>query len=171
MLSNAYLHYALDLWFHRVVKPRCRGEAFLLRYADDFVCGFEHRDEAEQFYSMLKDRLQKFELELSEAKTRVIEFSLRAVNSKSFEFLGFEFRWGKDRSGKPHVRCRTARKKLRSAIERMTEWCKEMRSVKLSEHLRRLNAKLRGHYQYYGIVGNADSLQEFYRAVIRIEQK
>ncbi|HEX9872268.1 MAG TPA: reverse transcriptase domain-containing protein, partial [Candidatus Tectomicrobia bacterium] len=90
ILANVYLHYAVDLWFEKVVKPSCRGEACLIRYADDFVCAFERQPEAERFYTMLGQRLGKFGLELSAEKTRVIPFSRQPPAPKtSFEFLGF----------------------------------------------------------------------------------
>jgi group II intron reverse transcriptase/maturase len=95
ILANVYLHYALDLWFHRVVKPGCRGEACLIRYADDFVCAFQYQAEAERFYQGLGQRLGKFGLEMSADKTRVIAFSQdHALGKTGFDFLGFEFRWG-----------------------------------------------------------------------------
>lgn len=171
VLANIYLHYALDLWFHRVVKPQCRGEAFLLRYADDFVCGFEHQEEARRFYNMLGERLRKFKLELSAEKTRVIQFSQHLPESESFDFLGFEYRWDKDRSGKRQVKRRTSRRKLWKAVERLTAWCRENRHLRLSEQIERLNAKLRGHYQYYGVNGNGKSLNNFFYSAIRIHQK
>ena len=171
VLSNVYLHYALDLWFERVVKPRCQGEACLIRYADDYVCAFQYQGDAERFYTELGQRLQKFGLELAAEKTRVIPFSRYLSESSSFEFLGFEFRWGRDRSGRPHVKRRTSRKKLRSSIKRVSEWCRENRHVKVSEQFERLNAKLRGYYNYYGVHGNSASLSYFYRAVIHIHLK
>ena len=171
VLSNVYLHYALDLWFERVVKPRCRGEACLIRYADDYVCAFEYQEDAERFYTELGQRMQKFGLELAAEKTRIIPLSRRLPESTSFEFLGFEFRWGRDRSGRPHVKRRTSRKKLRSSIKRASEWCRENRHVKVSEQFARLNAKLRGYYNYYGVHGNSASLSYFFRAVIHIHLK
>jgi group II intron reverse transcriptase/maturase len=143
MLANVYLHYCLDLWFHKVVRKHCRGEACLIRYADDFVCAFEYREDAECFYRVLGKRLEKFGLEQSEAKTRVIEFS-RESEKTSFEFLGFEFRWGRDRAGKAHLKRRTARKKLRSSLCRFAEWCRENRSVRFHELMEQLKLKLRG---------------------------
>lgn len=166
VLSNVYLHYALDLWFERVVKPRCRGEACLIRYADDYVCAFEYQEDAERFYTEQGQRLEKFGLELAAEKTRVIPFSRHLPESTSFEFLGFEFRWGRDRSGRPHVKRRTSRKKLRSSSKQVSEWCRENRHVKVSEQFGRLNAKLRGHYNYYGVIGNGASLSYFFHAVI-----
>ncbi|MDY7079484.1 MAG: group II intron reverse transcriptase/maturase [Chloroflexota bacterium] len=169
VLSNIYLHYALDLWFHKVVKKQCRGEACLIRFADDFVSAFQYREDAERFYRMLGERVGKFKLEMSEEKTRIIPFPRHRPSGKyRFDFLGFEFYWGKDRSGKPHLKRRTSRKKLRSSIKRFTEWCKKNRNLETRVLFRRLNAKLRGYYNYYGVFGNYDGLQQFFKQVKRI---
>ena len=118
ILANVYLHDALDWWFEQGVKRRCRGEACLIRYADDGVCAFEKQEDAERFYKALGQRLEKFEPELSAEKTRVISFSRQPPVAKtSFEFLGFEVRWDKDRAGNAHVTRRTARKKLRNSLK------------------------------------------------------
>jgi RNA-directed DNA polymerase len=172
LLANVYLHYALDLWFEKVVKPSCRGEACLIRYADDFVCAFERQPEAERFYTMLGQRLGKFGLELSGEKTRVIPFSRQPPAPKtSFEFLGFEFRWDKDRAGQDHVTRRTARKKLRNSLKRFTQWCRENRNLRLGVLLARLHAKLRGYYNDYGVPGNSAGLKQFFSQAIRILKK
>ena len=169
ILANIYLHYALDLWFHKVFKKLCRGEACLIRYADDFVAAFEHQEEAEMFYEALSERLQKFGLELSTAKTRVIPFRRDPPKGGGrFEFLGFEFYWGKDRRGQPHLKRRTARKRLRASLLRFTQWCRENRNLDLRKLFRWLNAKLRGYYNYYGVIGNYRSLEQFFRQAIRI---
>ena len=169
ILSNVYLHYALDLWFHKVVKKQCRGEACLIRFADDFVSAFQYQEDAERFYRMLGERLGEFKLEMSEEKTRIIPFPRHRPSGKyRFDFLGFEFYWGKDRSGKPHLKRRTSRKKLRSSIKRFTEWCKKNRNLEPRVLFRRINAKLRGYYNYYGVFGNYDSLQQFFQQVKRI---
>jgi len=172
ILANVYLHYALDLWFEKVVKRECRGEACLIRYADDFVCAFEHQAEAERFYAMLGERLNKFGLSLSGEKTRVIEFSSRApLGKSSFDFLGFEFRWGRDRSGKPRVNRRTSRKKLRKSKRLLAIWCRTHRNLKVKDLLRVLNAKLRGYYNYYGVIGNYRSLRLFFLEALRVLHK
>jgi RNA-directed DNA polymerase len=169
ILANVYLHYALDLWFQKVVKPRCRGEACLIRYADDFVAAFQHQEEADRFYQELGPRLGKFGLEMAADKTRVIPFSHRhARGITSFDFLGFEFRWGTDRAGKPHLKRRTARKKLRNSLKRFTAWCRETCRSRVRDVFRDLNAKLRGYYRYYGVHGNSPSLQQFYNRAMRI---
>jgi group II intron reverse transcriptase/maturase len=169
ILANVYLHYVIDLWFHKVVKKHRRGEACLIRYADDFVCAFQHQEDADRFYRVLGKRLGKFGLEVSAEKTRVIPFHRCPPSGKSrFQFLGFEFYWGKDRGGKPHLKRRTSRKKLRNSLKRFTEWCVKNRNLKPRILLRRLNAKLRGYYNYYGVIGNYDSLKQFFLQVERI---
>ncbi len=169
ILANVYLHYVLDLWFHKVVKPRCRGEACLIRYADDFVCAFQYQEDAERFYQELGERLGKFGLGLSGEKTRVIPFSPHHdLGRTSFDFLDFEFRWGKDRGGKPHLKRRTSRKRLRDSLKRFTEWCKVKCRYRLKGLFRELNAKLRGYYNYYGVIGNYADLNRFFRAAMRI---
>jgi len=169
VLANVYLHYVLDLWFHKVVRKYCRGEACLIRFADDFVCAFQYREDAERFYKALGKRLEKFGLALSVDKTKVIPFSRHISPGKtSFDFLGFEFRWGKDRRGKAHLKRRTSRKKLRVSFRRFTEWCRKNRHLKARVLFKRQNAKLRGNYNYYGVHGNFASLKQFYDGVIRI---
>ena len=169
ILANVYLHYVLDLWFQKVVKKHCRGEACLIRYADDFVCGFQYQKDAERFYNAMGKRLGKFGLKLSPEKTKVIEFRRDQQSGKnSFDFLGFEFRWGKDRSGKPHLKRRTSRKKLRKSLKNFTDWCKANRHLRLDVLFKKLNAKLRGYYNYYGVIGNSASLMEFFKQATRI---
>jgi group II intron reverse transcriptase/maturase len=168
VLSNVYLHYVLDLWFEKVVKPQCRGEACLLRYADDYICAFEYQEEAERFYTALGPRLEKFGLTLAAEKTRILSFSRQQPPDQgSFEFLGFEFRWGQDRGGKAHLKRRTARPKLRASLRRFTQWCRENRHQRLSVLFKQLNSKLRGYYQYYGVHGNSASLKQFFDGALR----
>ena len=171
ILANVYLHYVLDLWFEKVFRRSCRGEAFLLRYADDFVCGFEKEEDAQRFYKELEERLRKFGLELAAAKTRVMPFSRYRRGETGFDFLGFEFRWGTDRKGQARLKRRTARKKFRGSLKRVAEWCKKNRHLRMKEQFRRLNAKLRGYYNYYGVNGNYASLNEFYHLLQRLHLK
>ena len=100
VIANVYLHYVLDLWFEKVVKPRCEGEALLCRYADDWVCAFRYREDAEGFYRVLPKRLEKFNLEVAPEKTRLLRFSrFHPSMKRRFTFLGFEFFWKEDRKG------------------------------------------------------------------------
>jgi RNA-directed DNA polymerase len=168
ILANIYLHFVLDLWFHKVVIPHCSGEACLIRYADDFICAFEKEEDAWRFHQALGERLKKFNLELSAEKTRIIPFSPSGPLGKmSFDFLGFEFRWGKDRSGKPHVDKRTAWKSLRNSLTRFKLWLKDNRHRRLPDLLKLLNVKLKGYFNHFGVYGNIRSLEFFYYQVIR----
>jgi len=167
ILANVYLHYALDMWFQKVVIPHCHGQAYLIRFADDFVCLFELEEDARRFYEVLGKRLGKFGLELSAEKTQIIPFSPKALGQTSFDFLGFEFQWGKDRKGKPHVDKRTAPKSLRKSQKRLSLWYKENRHLRIPELFKALNAKLRGYYNYFGVYGNLSSLNTFYLYAVR----
>jgi RNA-directed DNA polymerase len=167
-----YLHNVLDKWFQKDVIPHCSGKAILIRFADDFVCAFEKLGDAERFYAVLGKRLGKYGLELSAEKMRIIPFSRANQPGKtSFDFLGFEFRWGKDRKGRPIVKRRTAPKKLSKSLERFKEWCKKSRNLRLPELFKLLNSKLRGYYQYYGVIGNFRSLQQFFYRVTLLLMK
>jgi RNA-directed DNA polymerase len=169
MLANIYLHYALDVWFEETVKAHCRGAAYLCRYADDFVCAFEHVDDAKRFYRVLGARLGSYGLEVAEEKTNLLRFSrLDWKKSGTFEFLGFEFRWGRGRWGKPAIKRRTARKKYRAALASFQAWCREHCRMRTEKLFAALNAKLRGYYNYYGIRGNFDSIDDFFYQVTRM---
>ena len=162
ILANIYLHFGLDLWFQKVVIPLCSGEACLIRFADDFVCAFEKEEDAQRFYEALGERMGKFKLGLSAEKTQIIPFSSsRDLGSTCFNFLGFEFRWGLDRAGKPHLNKRTARKSLKNSLARVKQWCKDNRHRRLPDLFKTLNAKLRGYFNYFGVHGNLPSLEEF----------
>ena len=169
ILANIYLHYVLDEWFEEVVKAHCRGEVYLCRYADDFVCLFQYEDDARRFYKALGLRLEKYGLSLAEDKTRMIRFSRLHMEDKTwFEFLGFEFRWGTNRAGKPQVMRRTSKKKFRNSLKAFLKWCKRNRNTRMTELFKKLNAKLRGYYNYYGVRGNYDSLASFFYHAVNI---
>jgi RNA-directed DNA polymerase len=169
ILANIYLHYVLDQWFEQVFKQSCKGQAFLIRYADDWVSAFEFREDAERFYAMQGERLREYELKLSAAKTRVMRFSSwMPQDNERFEFLGFEFRWGRDRQGKPYLKRQTSRKKYRRSLQRFTEWCKQTRHLKNRARFAQLNRKLRGYYNHYGLPGNYESLKDFFHQSKRI---
>jgi group II intron reverse transcriptase/maturase len=168
ILANIYLHYALDHWFAKVVKPRCRGQAYLIRYADDFVCAFQYREEAEQFYRVLPERLAKFGLEVAPEKTCIHRFSrFHPGREIRFTFLGFEFYWENDTKGVPRVWRRTARKKLQISVKACRQWVKENRHVPLLMLIPTMIRKVRGHYNYFHASGNTSSLWIFYREAVR----
>jgi group II intron reverse transcriptase/maturase len=163
VLANVYLHFALDLWFEKVVKPQCRGDARICRYADDWVCAFQLREDAQRFYRELPERLKKFHLETAPEKTKILRYSrFHPGMERRFIFLGFEFFWIKDRKGESRVKRRTSRKKLQGACKRIKEWIKSKRHLLGGEFFKGLNRRLVGHYNYYGVRGNSLSLKYFF---------
>lgn len=176
ILANIYLHYVLDLWFEKAERKGLDGEAYLIRYADDFVICLQHKAEAQKVMAGLKERLQKFGLELSADKTRVVEFGRFAEeNCKrrgegkpgTIEFLGFTHYCTRTRDGRFMVRLKTSRKKMSRAIKGMGAWLKSIRNLlKAGEIWKLLKLKLQGHYNYYGVSGNFESIQRYYRKVL-----
>jgi group II intron reverse transcriptase/maturase len=171
VLANIYLHYVLDQWIELKVKKECRGVVEMVRYADDFVICVQYKDEAEKILNQLRERLQKFGLELAEDKTRVIKFGRFAEGDAkrkgrkpdTFNFLGFAHFNDRTRQGKFKVGRRTERKKFNTKIREMNQWLKEIsNAVAVKEWWGTLCAKLRGHYNYYGVSGNYTSINRFY---------
>jgi group II intron reverse transcriptase/maturase len=172
ILANIYLHYVIDLWMEKVVKRRNEGQTCIIRYADDFVCAFQFKREAERTHKEIEERLLKFGLETSKEKTRIISFSRFRKEEKTwFSFLGFEFRWGVDRKGKDRIKRSTSKKKLKLSIQQFTIWIKEFRNKRLRKIFEVLNSKLRGYYNYYGVIGNFKSLNMFYEQVVKLLYK
>jgi group II intron reverse transcriptase/maturase len=162
ILSNVYLHYVLDVWFEEVVRAHCKGDVYLCRYADDFVCAFQMREDAQRFYKVLKHRLARFGLEVAEEKTQIMEFShCKALGKTKFDFLGFEFRWGLNRWRKPVIKRRTSRDKFRASLANFKIWFKKHCVLPKQILFAKLNRKLNGYYSYYGLTGNARSLNSF----------
>jgi len=167
ILANVYLHYGLDLWFERVVKPRCKGQALLIRYADDYVCAFQYQEEAHGFYRVMPRRLEKFGLQVAPEKTRIMRFSrFHPGLCRRFAFLGFELFWNRDRRGDLRVMKRTARKKLRQAKKRMKQWIRANRHLPGRQFVKELNRKLVGHYNYFGIRSNEKAVGSFFSHAI-----
>ena len=180
ILSNVFLHYALDLWFERRVKARTSGRCYLVRYADDFLCMVQNQDDAERIRRELQERLAKFDLELHPGKTVVISFGrYERENAKrhgrrahTFDFLGFTHFCGQSRRGKFIVGRRTSAKKFRQKCKALNAWLKAIRNaVKTKDWWPILAAKLRGHYQYYGVSGNMASLRRFQTTILRLVRK
>ncbi|WP_303016235.1 group II intron reverse transcriptase/maturase [Holdemania massiliensis] len=167
ILANVYLHYALDMWFEVVVKKYCRGFCGMVRYADDFVCSFQYEAEAREFFAKLAERLKKFNLEVEESKSKIIRFGRNAGEQKgTYDFLGFTFISGKSRKGKYTTIRRTSKKKMSAKLQAMNQWIKENRHMPVKELITKLNQKLRGHYQYYGIKGNYVKLAIYWQYTI-----
>jgi group II intron reverse transcriptase/maturase len=176
LLANIYLHEVLDTWFERVVRPRLKGPAFLVRYADDAVLGFAHPDDAQRVYAVLAPRFAKFGLTLHPEKTRLIPFVRPRrgepprggpCSQRSFDFLGFTHYWGRSRNGGWVVKRKTAKDRFRRAVRAIKTWCREHRHRPVGWQHAMLSRKLRGHYAYYGITGNVRSLSRFVHAVER----
>jgi RNA-directed DNA polymerase len=187
MLANIYLHGALDEWFGSVVKPRLKGRAFMARYADDFVMGFEYEEDARRVYEVLPKRLAKYGLSLHPEKTRVVDFGPPVPSTKGseqfteeqgskkdqppggspggFDFLGFTHYWGKSLRGRAVIKRKTSKKRLQRAITRISQWCRKYRHKPIREQHQKLKSKLQGHYNYYGIMCNSLSLSRYARAV------
>jgi len=141
----------------------------LIRYADDFVCLFEYQEDANRFYAILPKRLGKLNLELSMEKTNIIAFSrFPETEGSSFVFLGFEYRWGKSRKGKKIVKLRTSTKKYRQSLTRFTEWIRTNRHKRVRRLMKTVNSKLRGFYNYYGVINNFDRINKYFRLVCRL---
>jgi len=169
VLANVYLHYVLDLWFEHKVRRAIQGGSLLIRYADDFVCAFERRHEAEGFMTQLKERLARFGLEMAPDKTRQLRFGrFGGPHNGRFDFLGFEFYWTRSRRGKPMVGRRTSPKRLRRGVANFTAWIRENRHEKLPRLLKGLASKYRGTWNYYGVRGNSRSLEQYWQQTRRI---
>ena len=165
VLANVYLHYVLDMWFEYVKKREFKGEMYMVRYADDFVCLFQYENEAQKFYRMMIERLNKFGLEIAEDKSRIMPFGRYKGTKETFDFLGFTHINGKSHWGKYCVVHRTSKKKLIQKRQNAKKWLREQMHKSIRETIETLNKKLEGHYRYYGIYGNWISLSKFYRYV------
>jgi group II intron reverse transcriptase/maturase len=177
ILANVYLHYVLDQWFTDVVRPRLKGEAHIVRYADDFICAFELEQDATSFQEVLPKRLGRYSLELAMDKTKLIRFGRFAARDhqrvgegapSTFDFLGFTHYCGKSRSGSFKLKRRTAKKKFRQKVAALKDWFRENLTTPIGEVWPTLNAKLKGHYQYYNVNDNWDWLLKYQRVAKRL---
>jgi hypothetical protein len=176
LLSNLYLHYALDLWFDRVVRPHLRGEAYLVRYIDDFVLCFQYRSDALRVQDALAKRLGKFGLTLEPSKTKLVEFGRFAQRDadkrgrkrpETIYFLGFTLYCTRNQKGGFKVGLRTEKSRLRLSLAHLRDLMRRCRHLPIGEQVTNLNQVLRGHYAYYGIGGNFRALQRVHRFVER----
>ena len=181
VLANIYMHFVLVLWYKEIVQKRAKGDTFLVVYADDFITGFQYKYEARVFRERLEERFAKYGLELAEEKTKILEFGQYARENRerkelgkpeTFDFLGFTFYCGMDIK-KRFYRCKvkTSRKKLSSKIRAMKEWIKNHRNLPLKVIFKTVNAKLRGHYQYYGVTDNARDIRLYLENTKRLLHK
>lgn len=177
LLANVYLHYVLDTWFREDVQPRLTGRAFLIRYADDFVIGFDREDDAKRVMEVLPKRFGKYGLIIHPDKTRLVAFQQPAAGRSvsegdadapgTFDFLGFTHYWARSRKGNWAVKRKTAKSRFSRAMRSIAQWCRFNRHRSIWEQQRTLCQKLRGHYAYYGITGNSSALSAFRTAVVR----
>ncbi len=161
ILANIYLHYVLDLWFEKVINKECAGKVFFVRYADDFVCLFRQKEDAEKFYSWLPDRMGKFNLELALDKTQIVPFTGKPYTER-FSFLGFEFYRGLTRRRTVWAYARTSPKRMRTSLSQFSEWLRENISLGTSELFRLIRLKLIGYYNYFGVTGNFKMLTSYF---------
>lgn len=179
LLANIYLHEVLDEWFVRDVRPRLRGQATLVRYADDFVFIFERQDDAMRILDVLPERFGKYGLELHPDKTRMVEFNRpsRDVDNDdndgpgTFDLLGFTHYWAKSRNGNNVVKRKTAKDRFRRALRQIYEWCRINRHRPVAEQHATLKKKLEGHYRYYGLPTNAPALTALRRRTVSAWRK
>ena len=177
VLGNIYLHFVLDDWFEKVVEKETKGYAGMVRYADDSVACFEYKEEAEKYLRSVKKRLAKFGLGVSEEKTKIIEFGRYAQRNRekrgekkaeTFDFLGFTHYCSKGLKGNYRAKRKTSSKKLRAKVQEMKKWLRERMHCKVSETIKLLNIKLVGHYRYYGITDNTNSIRRFYEITAKM---
>jgi group II intron reverse transcriptase/maturase len=170
LLANLYLHEVLDKWYANEIKRRLKGRSFLIRYADDFVMGFELEEDARRVMEVLPKRFARFSLKLNMQKTRVVDFRKPGepgTNPESFDFLGFTHYWGRSRDGRMIHKLKTAKDRLARSCRAVWEWCRKHLHLTVDEQCRALNRKLRGHYGYYGMTHNIRALRQYYQKVRR----
>ena len=176
LLANVYLHYVFDQWVERWRRRQAHGDMIVVRYADDFVAGFEHRVDAERFQAELSERLAKFGLELKAEKTRLIEFGRYAARDRAarglgkpetFDFLGFTHISGKTRSGRFTVKRTTIAKRMRAKLKEVKTEIRRRRHQPIPEVGRWLRSVVGGHYAYYAVPGNAHAIARFRNLVAR----
>ena len=172
LLSNVFLHYVLDLWFERDVKPRLRQRAFLVRYADDFVIGLRDQGDAQRVLEVLPKRFGKYGLSVHPTKTRLVPFCPPSAKAEgqggpgagrpgTFDLLGFTHYWGRSLRGYWVIKLKTAADRFHRSVRSIDQWCRDNRHISLSAQQQKLNEKLRGHYAYYGVTGNSGALSRF----------
>jgi group II intron reverse transcriptase/maturase len=180
LISNIYLHYVLDLWIEKVVKPRMQGEVIYIRYLDDFILCFQHHGDAMRFQRVIEKRLAKFSLTLEQTKTRLVRFGRfarekmckdRKVKPETLYFLGFTFYCGQNKNGGFKVGVKTEKSRLRRSCINITELLKRIRHLLIRVQAKQINQVLRGHYQYYGMADNWDSIKKFHYHVVRTWRK
>jgi RNA-directed DNA polymerase len=173
VMANIFAHYALDRWIEDMVKPACKGKVALFRYADDGVICCQYEEDAMRIRKTLGKRLEKFNLQLNEDKTKLVPFDKRAAargeKQGTFDFLGFTFYWGKSQRGWTIPKMKTRAKTMRTKLKRVNEWAREIRNKQPMKQIWKIfKMKLRGHIQYYGVSHNIDKVDKFLHKATRI---
>lgn len=176
LISNIYLHYALDLWIEKTVKPKLKGEVYYVRYIDDFVLCFQYRSDALSFERVLPRRLSKFNMELEPTKTQLIQFGRFAKRDcirfkekmRTLYFLGLNFYCSQNLNGRFRIGSKTEKGRFKRSVLKMKEAMLKNRHRSLREQQQLINIIIGGHYRYYGIAGNFSSLKRFYRITIKL---
>ncbi len=173
LLSNIFLHYVLDDWFEREVRPRMKGRCFLIRYADDFVIGCQQKEDADRILDVLPKRFNRFKLTIHPEKTRLVNFQRPGFEQESgkgkgtFTFLGFTFYWSKSRKGYWVIKKKTAKSRIKRFSRSVGQWLRNNCHVPVLDQCRKVSQKLRGYYQYFGVRGNIKALQTVYYEVLK----
>lgn len=178
LLANIYLHTVLDTWFVTDLQPTLKSKSFMVRYADDAVLAFRDADDARRALAKLEERFTAFGLKLHPVKTRIVSFRRppregprNRADSETFDFLGFTHYWGLSRNGTWVLKRKTAKDRLHRGLRAANVWLRMVRHDPISSQHARLQAKMRGHYQYFGVIGNYRSLQIFSRTITSLWSK
>ena len=171
VLANVYLHYVLDIWFEKCIKKQLKGEAYLIRFADDFIIMFEYEKEAQAAYRAIKERLAKFGLELAEDKTRILPFGRNSKTKETFDFLGFTHVNNKTRNGQYTVGHLISKKKKKKFKANLKKWVKENRNMEFKMFMAKLNRKLIGTNNYYSLSGTMRELKNIYNHALWVVYK
>ena len=171
ILANLYLHVVLDTWFENEFKKLCKGEVYIVRYCDDFVCMFQYKQDVELLSKMIVSRFEQFGLELEPTKTKSFPFGRYCKEKTSFDFLGFTFTNGKTRNNYYRVSITTSKKKSKLKYKELIDFIKENRTTKPNDLIDALNRKLVGMYNYYGISGNYLWMIRLYNTIKSIIRK
>ena len=171
ILANVYLHYVLDTWFEVVIKPKLKGKAYLVRYADDFVIMCQYKEDTKRVFEVLPKRFAKYGLELAEDKTKILNFGRYKGTKETFDFLGFTHFNARGRNGKYTVGHRITKKKKRQKLDNIKEFLKLHMHDDIKEFVEKLNRKLIGMYNYYGINNMLKELYKLYNYCVRMGYK
>lgn len=169
ILANIYLHYVIDLWFEKRIRRQCKVVAYMVRYADDSVFCFQYKEEAQEFYRKLLERLKEFNLEIAEEKTKIITLGKDdkkdddegTKNAGSFDFLGFTHYLGSCKDGRKRVKRKTSKKKYQASLLRVKERIRNNRHIPTRELMEKIAVKLQGHCNYYGVTDNSHAISSY----------